>query len=357
MKPTVQQVQKHAVSDDQLRKYEEAAVKGRQWLLTRLQPGGTFNARNKNLRCYLRSPLALLMTGAPRSAYPLLDTLGASYLSEAGDFRTSAEAKYGSDRFNMKGEKNCYLYGNGWAAISAHLNGRFDISYRAIPYLLRYQDPSTGGFLSYHDAVLSPEERQDVASTCSCCYALLFCGRVAEATKAADFLLRLSELQSESDRFYLSLTRDGGLIRSFSPEDAFYYVVDRGQTKQAYWMLGYASAVLAKVYLATGQKKHLEGAVWYFDFLMSCQPDVTSFFGFWKMAWAASVLTSIFKTERYSGRATEMLDRMVSSQQEQGYWAWSLDLGMTLENDDWLVDLSSEMIVWLCELPRMLTSR
>jgi rhamnogalacturonyl hydrolase YesR len=122
-------------------------------------------------------------------------------------------------------------------------------------------------------------------------------------------------------------------------------------------MLGYASAVLAKIYLASGERKYLEGAVRYFDFLMSCQTDVTSFFGFWKVAWAAAVIASILKTEEYLCRATELLDRIVSAQHAEGYWAWSLDLGMSLENDDWLVDLSSEMIVWLCELPRILLTR
>ena len=356
MSGMVKDSNKAILTDDQLKKYESAAAKGRQWLLGRLQPDGLFNARNLNLRCYLRSPLALLMTGAPRAAYKLLDTLGKKYLCDDGDFRTSAETKYGADRFNVRGEKNHYLYGNGWATISAHANGRFDMSYRAMAYLLRYQDPWTGGFFTQRGALGKPEERQDLASTASACYALLFCGKIWEAAKAADFLLRLYELQSESDHIYLSRTREGGLVKHFSQEDAFFYVVDRRQTKQAYWMLGYASALLAKVYLASGERKYLEGAVKYFDFLASCQPDVVSFFGFWKQAWAAAVLSSILKEEKYTCCASSLLDRIASGQQEEGYWAWSRELGVGPEYEDWLVDLSSEMIVWLCELPRILLS-
>lgn len=357
MNRRVEALKKPILTDDQLRKYEKAVAKGCQWLLGRLQPDGLFEARNQNLRCYLRSPLALLMGGAPRAAYILLDTLEKRYLCDDGDFRTSSEAKYGADLFNLKGEKNYYLYGNGWATISAHTNGRFDISYPALAYLLRYQDPWTGGFFSRRGATTKPDERQDLASTASCCQALLFCGKMLEAAKAADFLLRLYELQSENGRFYLSLIRDGGLVTRFSQEDAFFYVVDQQQTRQAYWMLGYASAVLAKIYLASKQKKYLDGALRYFDFLTACQPDFTSFFGFWKVAWAAALMSSVVNDERYIRCATGLLDRIASAQQQEGYWAWSVELGIGVENDDWLCDLSSEMIVWLCELPRILRSR
>lgn len=146
MEGRVEEPQQPIVTGAQLRSYESAAAKGRQWLLGRIQPDGSFDARSQNLRCYLRSPLALLMTGEPRAAYLLLNTLEKQYLCDDGDFRTSPEAKYGTAPFNMKGEKNFYLYGNGWCTIGAHLNGRFDISCRALAHLLRFQDPWTGGY-------------------------------------------------------------------------------------------------------------------------------------------------------------------------------------------------------------------
>ncbi len=345
------------MTDNQLTRYQEAVAKGRRWLLSRLQPGGLFDVQSLNLRCYLRSPLALLMAGAPGAAYPLLDTIRNRYLCPDGDFRTSPEVKYASDRFNLNGERNFYLYGNGWATLSAHLNGRFDISFRGADYMLRYQDPWTGWFLSCRDSSTHPDARQDVASTASCCYALLFCGRISQAARAADFLLRLIELQPEEGCFYLSVTRRDGVINQFSQEDRFFYVVDGRQPKQAYWMLGYASAILAKVYLASRENRYLEGAVRYFDFLTACQPDVTSFFGFWKMAWAAALLGSILQEDKYTHCATDLLDRIASAQKEEGYWAWSRELGIGPEQDDWLVDLSSEMMLWLCELLRILLSR
>lgn len=52
------------VAEDQLRRYEQAEARGRQWLLGRLRPDGSFDVQNDNLRCYLKSPLALLMAGA-----------------------------------------------------------------------------------------------------------------------------------------------------------------------------------------------------------------------------------------------------------------------------------------------------
>lgn len=186
---------------------------------------------------------------------------------------------------------------------------------------------------------------------------MLFCGRLSEAARAGDFLLQLAGLQSEGHRFYLSLTREGGLVEAFPAEEAFFYVVDQRQTRQAYWVLGYGAALLAKIFLACKEQKYLDGAVRYFDFLSACQPDFTSIFGCWKVAWAAALLGSILGSEQHGRYAAGVLDYIVAAQQENGYWAWGRELGMGPENDDWLVDLSSEMIVWLSEIPRILMSR
>ncbi len=344
------------VSDAQRRRYEEAAAKGCQWLLGRLRADGSFDARNENLRCYLKSPLALLMAGAPAAAYRLLDTIKKRYLGPDGDLRTSSAVKYAADRFNQNGEKNYYLYGNGWAAISAHLNARHDISYPALEYLLRCQDARTGGFYSLRGGASGADQRQDAASTASCGYALLCCGQKSGALKAGEFFLRLLELQRESGRFYLSLRPEMGVVDRFEPGGAFFHVVDQGQEKQAYWILGYAGAVLAKLHLATQEEKYLQGAVRYFDFLAGCRPDFTSFFGCWKVAWAAALISSTLKDERYPRYAATILDHIVSAQDKEGYWFWGGPLGMGPDNDDWLFDLSSEMVLWLTEIPRILSS-
>ena len=345
---------KPVLTDEQLHRYEQAVVKGCQWLLDRLQADGTFRARNHNLRCYLKSPLALLMAGEPRAAYALLDTMKKKYLHPDGDFRTSSEVKYAADRFNQNGERNYYLYGNGWATISAHVNGRFDISYPALAYLLPQQDPTTGGFFSSHHGGGIPPQRQDVASTASCGYALLFCGRAPEAARTGDFFLRLAELQSEPERFYLSLSPAGGVVDRFLEGEGSFRVVDQRQTKQPYWMLAYAAALLTKIHLSSKEQKYLDGAVRYFDFLTGCQPDFASFFGCWKVGWAGALLGIVLKDERRVRCAVSVLDYIVSAQEPEGYWDWGRGMGMGAENDDWLFDLSSEMIIWLSEIPRIL---
>lgn len=332
----------------------EAGKRALSWLNKQRRSDGSFSARKENLRCYQKASLAYLMGGDPYSAYNLLTILKDRYQTPEGDFRTG-ERKYTSDPFNLRGERNYYLYGNGWATISAHVNSRFDISYPAIEYILKCQDVQTGGFYSrrINDEV-EGMRREDVASTSSCGYALLCTGKLPEARKAGDFFIRLWKLQPHEEGFYLSYKQDEGLHTGFPDEEASLNIVDRKKSKQSYWHLAYASAFLGKLFLACGDERYLAAASNYFDFISSCSKDWGSFFGYWKVGWAASLLYSIKGEERYRRVAETVVDRIASSQSSEGSWPLGKEIGLSDENDDLTLDITAELVIWLTEIPRLL---
>ncbi len=332
----------------------EARKRALSWLDTQRRSDGSFSVGKDNLRCYLKAPLAYLMGGDPYSAHDLLTILKDRYLTPEGDFRTG-ERKYTSDAFNLRAERNYYLYGNGWATVSAHVNNRFEISYPALEYVLKCQDVQTGGFYSRRiDDDVEGMRREDVASTSSCGYALLCTGRLTEARKAGDFFIRLRELQPHGEAFYLSYTQGEGLHTAFPDDEAGFNMVDRKKSKQSYWHLAYASAFLGKLFLACADKRYLAAASDYFDFISSCSEDRTSFFGYWKVGWAASLLYSMTGEERYRGAAETVVDGIARSQSPEGSWPLGKEIGLSDENDDLTIDVTSELVVWLTEIPRLL---
>lgn len=329
----------------------EALKKGVRWLSLIQGEDGTFKANAHNLRCYQKAALAFALCGYPSRAAKTIDVIKKRYLMPSGDLRTSEDYKYSDRPANLKAERARYLYTNGWICAAAHVTWTFDVSYPVAEYMLQCQDKGSGGFFS-NRLELSDGE-QDIASTASACFGLLFTGHTEQARKGGDFLLRMKDSQDEEQRFFLSFKE--GVFREFSAAESSGYVVEIGKEHQSYWMLGFAGALLCLLYDVTSDSKYLEGARGYFDILQRAGDHAFESFGSWKGGWLASILYAITKDTTYAARAVTVLRYLVRSQSEDGSWPFALNIGLTEQDDDWTIDFTSEMLIWLSQYPGYLS--
>jgi hypothetical protein len=120
-------------------------------------------------------------------------------------------------------------------------------------------------------------------------------------------------------------------------------------------MLGFAGALLCLLYDVTSDRKYLEGARGYFDILQRAGAHAFESFGSWKGGWLASLLYAITKDRRYAARAVTVLRYLVRNQSKDGSWPFALNIGLTEQDDDWTIDFTSEMLIWLSQYPRYLS--
>ncbi len=82
-------------------------------------------------------------------------------------------------------------------------------------------------------------------------------------------------------------------MRDIPANKAAYYLVSAREPDQAYFMIGYPIAFLAKLYEATADGAYLKAARGYLDFSLSCEGNLRSFHTSHKVAWGAAVLARI----------------------------------------------------------------
>ena len=218
--------------------------------------------------------------------------------------------------------------------------------------MLQCQDQRSGGFFSRRLEL--SDGRQDIASTAAACLGLIFTGHTDQAKKGGDFLLTMRDLQDQQQRFFLSFKE--GLFRDFAAPESPGYLVEIGKESQPYWMLGFAGSVLCLLYNLTSDSKYLEAAKGYFDILQRAGDHAFESFGSWKGGWLASSLYAITKDAKYARSAITVLRYIVRNQSEDGSWPFALHIGLAEQDDDWTLDFSSEMLIWLLQYPRYLSA-
>jgi hypothetical protein len=96
-------------------------------------------------------------------------------------------------------------------------------------------------------------------------------GDVRRAERAGGYLARLLGSQPDLDHgLHLRADSNGRVVDDFPAEAAVFHLVSRTQPDQAYFMLGYPIAFLARLAELTGDRGHLSTAHEYLDFALSC---------------------------------------------------------------------------------------
>jgi hypothetical protein len=181
-------------TNSQLKRYTKTVALAAQW------------ARNnwdrilaeKDLQGHYKGPYLWAAVGDMQMAALHRALFAERFLQEDGDFRSTPESK-GFFEFPCTVD-NQYLYSNGWIVSGMQKIGAFEIAQKGLDFLLRLQDSSGGFYASYDPKKGKADNRLlDSSSTSSAGLACLFCGRLAEARRAGDFILHLLELQPERE--------------------------------------------------------------------------------------------------------------------------------------------------------------
>lgn len=318
--------------------YEQAADRAVRWLATQLHDDGSYGAEADDLACYYKSPYLFQLSGRAREAATLLSFIQRRFMRSDHDFTTSTGHKSDNAAF-----AEYWAYPNGWLAIGAQRMGRFDIAYPAFEYLRSGYDSGQGGFLTNKPATPGSGVA-DALTTAHLGLLCLYLGDVQRAGSAGRWLARLLTSQPDlGTGLFLRLDRSGHLVRDFPADLAPFYLVHSREPGQAYFMLGYPVAFLAKLFEATADDTHLRTACGYLDFGLSCEGDLRSSPTSHKVAWGASILARLTGDPRYAELSVTIADHLLAIQDPSGVW-------LPDEPAHTRFDQTAEIAIWLREI-------
>jgi hypothetical protein len=323
-------------------RYEQAAERAVEWLATRLRDDGSYGPDADDLACYYKSPYLFQLSGRTREAARLLAFIQSRFMRPDHDFTTSAGHKSDNAAFT-----EYWAYPNGWLAIAAQRMGRFDIAYPAFEYLRSYHHPGQDGFLTSGPAG-SGDGGTDALTTAHLGLVCLYFGDLERAQGAGRWLARLLAIQPDlRTGLFLRLDRSGHLVRDVPEDKAVFHLVSAREPDQAYFMIGYPVAFLAKLFEATADDAHLRAACGYLDFGLSCDGNLRSCPTSHKVAWGAAVFARITGDPRCAELAVTIADHLLDIQDPSGAWLVDQPAHTTFDQTAgiaiWLQEISAEL--------------
>ncbi|MHB1134391.1 MAG: prenyltransferase/squalene oxidase repeat-containing protein [Chloroflexota bacterium] len=278
--------------------------RGRDWALSYLQDDGSFKGSERTVAGPYKGPQSLLICGNVLQADRALKYLAANFFVD-GNFNTAADDQ---------GESANYR--NAWLCWGAQSLGAFQFSYRAADYLQSQQHSELGGIS------LRPRSVGGVlewGTTAIGIVALVACGRLAAATKGAEFLARVLDLQPQLEaRLCLRTTPTGELLSDPGATD--YAAIHLQEPAQIYWYFGVAMAALGRLYAATSERRWLDTAEKVFRLTTISHPDVYRALTSAKVGWGAAVLYQLTGEKRFAEVASGIADYVVEEQTREGLW-------------------------------------
>jgi hypothetical protein len=231
---------------------------------------------------------------------------------------------------------NQYIYSNGWIVRGMQKLGAYDLSTMGLEFIMRFQDKVHGGFYLAFDPPSGTIDKSlmDSSSTSSAGMALLDCGRIQEAKRAGDFLLRLIDLQPEPDKFFFSCMKTDGtlFINVFASEDQWdpnsrkqkCLSAEADGNNELTWLIGKPTKFLTRLFTATGEEKYLDGAIMAFKFFHKLDNGVWTNYASCKTMWAGAELYRITGEEEFAKTALRILNFYRDTQTDSGTWVHTL---------------------------------
>lgn len=304
--------------------YTEVRDKGTRWLLQFMNPDGSLGNPAEGFYFY-RAPWTFTQVGATDAATAICGWIRRHMLTPEGDFT-------GPYRVS----RDAYGYRNATLIVGAHKAGQYDLSLGALPWLLRWQDPQSGGIPDDLLEGNTPSDNMDIPYTCGAGFAFLATGQLERARSIFAFLQRIYDVQPAlPDTFYYAWSRSRQtIITEFPPEERFWYIVENQLPSRQRWTIGgIAAGFLCRLYLADPQPEYLALARQYQDFSMRATDGQFDFPQVCKSSWGSSLLYQITGEQRYAAWTYRMGDWYAATQQADGRWQFDPDatLGSVIE--------------------------
>tara|TARA_A100001037_G_scaffold306712_1_gene354461 strand:- start:70616 stop:71662 length:1047 start_codon:yes stop_codon:yes gene_type:complete len=331
---------------------------GAKFLIAKQQLNGSYPGHDQGAASFWGIPLALMLSGYHFEAQKLLDWIQKNALSLNGDI---GEISKNSRGYN-------YPYEKAWLIEGAHRFGEFNISYSGMNYLRRFWDQETGGFYSVIDPDLIKLEsnlKMDLWVTSGCARAALYMGELDMAIGAARWMENLMKQQPNyPEQLYTVFTKSKGLLINkndftddiedkFKFGTNFRYVLNKdSQVDQSFFHPGIAGGFLALLYLATRDIRWLTLSKKYMLLAETASDFLYSTLRAGKTGWAAALLFSISKEEKYFKIAYKIADNIIKLQSGNGSW-----IDPNKISDMHSINLTAEMVIWLNQIHRYIKPR
>ncbi len=319
----------------QMTRYQNAINKGLDYIVSCVNPDGSVNPADKGSFAYYKLPWALVQGGRFDAAARIVQRIVYDTMTKEGDFYTPGRSKFHLDY---------YAYENAWIVMAAHQLSFHGIAEKGWSFIERFQDPNTGGFCSkrpYEKNGNNGNNLQDPLSTAWVMNVGLALGRLDVALRAADFIRMIWDIQPDiQNNFYYYWTPGRGLILTRpaeEPEDR-YFRISVTERENWYYILGAQIAFMAKLYMATGDEKHLILAKRIRDFGLRCHADVLQTDSAGKFGYGNTCLFQATGDTQYRDVATRCMNYLVEDQQPKGYW---------MRGGKPTASSTSEFVIWL----------
>ena len=331
------------MSENKVAVFQKAAQRGVAWLISQQREDGSLADVEDGIGAYYKSPYAFLLAGRVGEARRLLDWVAKHHFTAEGDFRGPTR------KANEDFHEAWPTYSNAWLVQGAHLAGRYDMSLRGAEFLLRYQT-DVGGFYA-----LDGENRFHEGVGASWCgLAMLMTGRMEEARRAGDMLVKVVQSQPNPDRYYYRVDMQGNLVTDVPAGAEIGYYVDTARTEQVYFQPGIALIFFMHLYRATGEAVYLEAGQKAFEFTQRCAEDVHRFPTSGKLGSGAALLWAVTGNADARQAAIEVGDYLTETQTSEGFWrlpdAEAYAAVKDPDNFDIHADLCSEFSTFLMEI-------
>ena len=334
------------LTEKQLTRYRETIRKAAHWVHNNLDSLMVMN----DIQGFYKAPYAWCALGDMKMAGIYRKIIADRFLREDGDFRTEPDAK-GFYTFPCT-VGNQYIYSNGWLIAGLQKLGAYEIVQKGLEFVLKFQDPTYGGFYNTFDATTKTigQSLIDSSSTSSAGLACLATGRMEEARRAGDFILRLLEMQPEPDKYFFSCMKKDGTVHAdvFGNEDAW---ASEGRKQKCLstqadgcseltWLIGKPTKFLARLYTATAEEKYLDGARTAFYFFHKLHENAWTNYASCKTMWAGAELYRQTGEKVFAQTAIRILDYYCDTQSPSGSWVHKL----------WYEDSSSQTLAWSADI-------
>jgi hypothetical protein len=321
---------------------EHARDAGVAYILKHQRPDGALGEPEKaGLGPYYKAPWALAAAGRAAEANRLATWLAHEMLTDDGDFAGPCRGKL----FD-----NSYAYPNAWITVGVHRAGRYDVSRRAIEFLLGLQR-DTGGVSMQRD---NPDAVQDVLNSAQSGNACLATGHLAEARAVGRFLRMVMEAQPYPERELFFVYKPGqGLRTEFPPERQKMHSIRIDTPRQAYFNSGMAAAFLARLHMATGDASWSDLGRDYLRISFHTLDEMYETAQVGKVGWGAALLYQTTGDEQMRGLAERVGEALLRQQTDTGGW----DNTGGYVNDAIRIEVTCEFVVILDEMVGGLAAR
>ena len=325
-----------AVASSLINELQHARDRGVDYLLQQQRDDGAVGQpESEGAGPYYKALWAFAAGGRAIEGNRLATWLVHNVLTEEGDF---------AGPLRGDGLNSAYSYANAWLVCGAHKLGRFDVSRRAMDFLLLLQHAEDGGFRIKRNDETAP---QDVLCSSQGGNACLFTGRIAEAKNVGRFLRTVWHAQPRPERELFFVYKPGsGLRVDFPEERQQMHSIRIDRTLQRYFNAGIAGAFLARLAMATGDHEWAELGKSYLEIGFHVLDEMYETAQVGKVGWGAALIYAVTREERYRELAERVGRALIAQQTEEGAWdntgGYSTDAART--------EVTCELIVLLDEM-------